>query len=70
MQLAGTSWGNMSEKEKAPWTKVAENDKLRYQKQVEMLSSKGFFMLKDGTKSNDPANAHLIKVKREKSKAG
>ena len=66
-KLAGTTWGTMSDKEKAPFEKLATEDKARYEKQTNELETKGFFKMGDGSKSTDPANAHLAKVKKSKS---
>ena len=60
-KLAGTTWGTMSDKEKAPFEKLATEDKARYEKQTNELETKGFFKMGDGSKSTDPANAHLAK---------
>jgi len=60
-KMAGTKWGSMTEKEKAPYEKLAADDKIRFDKQTKELESKGWFKMEDGTKSTDPANAHLAK---------
>jgi hypothetical protein len=52
----------MNEKEKAPFEKLAQDDKARVEKQLNELEKKGYFKLDDGTKSTDPVNAHLAKV--------
>lgn len=67
-KLAGTKWGTMSEKEKTPFEKQATDDKVRFDKQTKELETKGFFKMDDGTKSTDPANAHLAKKDKTKSK--
>ncbi len=61
-KLAGTKWGLMTDKEKAPYEKLALDDKARHEKQLKELETKGYFKMDDGTKSTDPANAHLVKV--------
>jgi len=66
-KLAGTKWGTMSEKEKAPFDKQAADDKVRFEKQTKELETKGWFKMEDGTKSTDPANAHLAKKEKTKS---
>ena len=60
-KLAGSKWGSMNEKEKTPFEKLATEDKVRVEKQMKQLATKGYFMMEDGTKSTDPANAHLAK---------
>ena len=57
----------MSEKEKAPFDKQAADDKVRFEKQTKELETKGWFKMEDGTKSTDPANAHLAKKEKTKS---
>ena len=57
----------MSDKEKAPYEKLATEDKQRADAQTAAMASKGYFLLDDGSKSTDPANAGLakkIKVKK------
>ena len=34
--------------------------------QKAQLAKKGYYMLEDGSKSTDPANSHLLKVKKAK----
>ena len=51
----------MSEKEKAPFEKMAQDDKVRYEKQVAEREKKGYFLMSDKTKSTDPENAKLFK---------
>ena len=59
----------MSEKEKAPYEKMSEADKVREEKQKAELAKKGFFTLSDGTKSTDPTNSHLFKLKKRGMKS-
>lgn len=66
-KLAGQKWGTMSDKDKAPFIKQAENDKSRYERQLAEREKKGFFLLEDKSKSTDPANAKLFKRKRSAS---
>ncbi len=56
----------MSEKDKEPYTKKSEADKVRYEKQVADNLKQGWFKLADGTKSTDPENAKLFKAKKSK----
>ena len=58
---AGLKWKEMSEKEKAPFEKMAQDDKVRYEKQVAEREKKGYFLMSDKTKSTDPENAKLFK---------
>ena len=51
---AGVKWGTMSEKEKSPYEKQAQDDKIRHEKQVAEREKKGFFTLEDKSKSTDP----------------
>ena len=48
----------MSEKDKTAYSKLAENDKTRYERQVAEREKKGFFTLDDKSKSTDPENAN------------
>ena len=68
-KLASEKWATMSEKEKAPYVKMAEADKAREEKEKAELAKKGYYTLSDGTKSTDPANVKLLKVKKKRSKA-
>jgi len=54
----------MSEKEKLPYDKLNEQDKVRHQKQKDEKDKKGYFMLDDGSKSTDAKNV----PKKRKSK--
>ena len=44
----------MSDKEKAPFEKMAKDDKVRYEKQLAERERKGYFTMPDKTKSTDP----------------
>jgi hypothetical protein len=48
---------------------MAEEDKIRYEKQLAEREKKGFFFLEDKTKSTDPQNAKLFKPKKSKQGA-
>ena len=67
--LAAELWATTSEKEKAPYIKLAEEDKKRFDRQVEELKKKGYYTLEDGSKSTDPANASLLQRKKSKATA-
>lgn len=62
MAKAGELWAKMTDKEKAPYEKASAEDEKRYQKQLEELNKKGYFMMEDGTKSSE----HKAKKKRSK----
>jgi len=65
--LSGQAWANMGEKEKAPYEKMALEDKQRFDTQTAAMATKGYFLLDDGSKSTDAENAGLakkIKVKK------
>lgn len=68
-KMAGAAWAKMSEKEKAPYEKLKEKDATRYANQLAEREKKGYFKLEDGTKSTDPDNAKLFKVKKSKKAA-
>lgn len=55
-------WKAMSEKEKAPYTKMNELDQVRYKKQLDELNDKGYFIMADGTKSSE------MEIKKKKAK--
>ena len=59
----------MSDAEKQPFLTKAEESKELYEKQKVELKKKGYYTLENGTKSTDPENAHLFKVKKSKSEA-
>ncbi len=66
MSLAGAAWKALTEEEKAPFIKRGNEDKARYEEQMKMFNSKGYFMLSDGTKSSD-YDPQLDKKKKSKS---
>lgn len=63
-KIVGKKWGEMSEKEKMPYDKLNEQDKVRQQKQKDEIAKKGYFMMEDGSKSTDAKNV----PKKRKSK--
>lgn len=65
-KLAGKKWADMNEKDKAPYTKMADEDKKRFEKQIAEREKKGYFLLEDKSKSTDPANAKLFKEKKKR----
>ena len=64
MSQAAKTWSEMTDKQKQPYVKLSEGDKVRHDKQVEEKKQKGFFFLEDKTKSTDPANAKLFKKRK------
>ena len=65
-KAASEAWNLMSEEEKKPYVDKQEQSKQRVEKQRVELGKKGFYTLEDGSKSTDPANSHLLKVKKAK----
>ena len=63
---AGQKWATMSDKEKEKFVKLAEADKVRHEQQMAEREKKGYFLLADKSKSTDPKNASLFKVKKSK----
>lgn len=63
-KMAGQMWSKMSEKEKAPYVKCSDNDKVRFERQQAEREKKGFFTLEDKSKSTDPENQKLFKRKK------
>ena len=61
-------WQKMETKDKQKYIKMNENDKKRFDKQVAELKKHGYYTLEDGSKSTDPQNAALLKVKVKKGK--
>ena len=56
----------MTDDQKAPYEKMAETDKVRFEKQMAEREKKGYFILDDKSKSTDPQNAKLFKPKKVK----
>ena len=56
----------MSEKDKEPYEAMKQRDLKRREKQLAEREKKGFFLLEDGSKSTDAANANHFKEKKEK----
>jgi hypothetical protein len=54
-------WSKLSEKSKKPYDDMATKDHSRYEKEVDQLRTKGYFINIDGVKSTD-------KKKRTKAK--
>lgn len=64
MKEAATLWAKMTEAEKAPYNKLSADDHERYLKQVKEIEKNGYFIMADGTKSNE---VELIAKKKSKS---
>ena len=65
---AGARWASMSAEEKRPYEDKAGAAKAVAEKQTAELKKKGYYTLEDGSKSTDPQNAHLLKIKKKRSK--
>ena len=52
-KLAAAEWHQLSEEARAPFVHQGAADKARYEAQLDMLKSDGYFLLGDGTKSTD-----------------
>ena len=52
MKFAGEKWRELTEETKAPYMKLYEADKRRYEAQLDELKKKGYFTMSDGTKSS------------------
>jgi hypothetical protein len=69
MREAGARWNQLSEEGKAPYVEKTNKDKVRFDEQMKMFNSKGYFMLADGTKSTDYEGKQKKKVKSSISPA-
>jgi hypothetical protein len=65
-KLAGKRWAEMTDKDKEPYSRMADGDKKRLEKQMAEREKKGYFLLDDKSKSTDPANSKLFKDKKTK----
>lgn len=52
-KLASEQWKILSSKEKAKYEKMAADDRVRFDKQIQSVWLNGYFMLEDGTKSTE-----------------
>ena len=68
MKRASVEWNKMSTEEKAPFVKLGEEDKQRFQRQKQEEIDNGFFIMDDGKKSCDVAGKAKKKVTDPKSK--
>jgi hypothetical protein len=53
MKIVGAMWQKLTEEQKAPFIKKHEDDKKRYEAQLEEIKKKGYFIMSDGVKSSD-----------------
>ena len=67
-KAASDKWNAISEEEKQPYNNMASNAKTMVDSQIAELAKKGYYTLENGSKSTDEANAHLLKVKKPKTK--
>ena len=49
-------WAVISDSDKQPYVDMVAQDRLRYKEQRRELLTKGYFTLKDGSKSTDSKN--------------
>ena len=66
--LVSEDWQKMEQKDKQKYIKMNEADKKRFEKQAAELKKLGYYKLEDGSKSTDPQNAELLKVKVKRTK--
>jgi len=55
-------WSNLPEDQKEKYNKMVEKDKIRYGQQLQDLLTQGYFIMPDGSKSNE----HKKKIKQKK----
>lgn len=67
MAMTGKKWNEMLPAERKPYDDMNASDKLRQEKQQKSLDEKGYFLLEDGSKSNDEKNIPVHK-KRQPSR--
>lgn len=61
MGIIGEAWKKLSEAEHKKYEEMSNADAIRFSQQTEDLAKKGYFIMKDGTKSSD----HVPKKKRK-----
>jgi len=52
LKLAAQNWKALKEEEKGPYQKLHDDDAKRHEAQLKELSTKGYFIMADGTKSS------------------
>ena len=65
-KAAGTKWKEMNDEDKQPFEAKSKSAAERVEAQTEELKKKGYYTLEDGSKSTDPANAALLKIKKKR----
>ena len=61
-KLSGLQWAEFSENEKKKYYDLTEQDRLRYQNELDQIQANGYFIDSNGVKSTD------LKVKKKKTK--
>ena len=67
-KICGEMWGKMTDAEKEPHTKENERLKEIADDQKKELAKHGYYTLANGSKSTDPQNSELLKIKKKKTK--
>lgn len=62
-KLAGEIWSKLDDSERARYEELAQNDKLRFEKEMDDMVNLGYFIMPDGSKSSD--HQKIVKKKRE-----
>lgn len=62
MKLAGAKWKELTKAELEPYEKQHQVHVERYEKQLKEVKDKGYFVMSDGTKSNE---VHIMGTKRK-----
>jgi hypothetical protein len=52
-KMIGEQWSQLKENEKIKWVNLANKDKIRHEKELSQLQTKGYFTNSDGVKSTD-----------------
>lgn len=60
-KLIGLQWTKLDAEERAPYEKLAAEDKERHNRQLCELHQLGYFTLLDGSKSTDAINRPVLK---------
>ena len=59
-KMAGLQWNALSDEDKKPFIKLAEDSKKVYESRMEEWNKKGCFKFEDGTLSTDPRNLDRV----------
>ncbi|TNV78261.1 hypothetical protein FGO68_gene7208 [Halteria grandinella] len=65
MRQCGVEWNALTEEQKAPFLAKNKEDEKRYLAQQQEVKDKGYFIMKDGTKSTD----HTLQSSTRKRKS-